>query len=284
MTRQVEPIISAATGAVGRYPHISMNAHNLWWIIGGKESPSISDAQRIGNAVMSYHDIGLLIFGFVTLLILWKLWRDLHRKQSADPAQAMFLAATLEMTAFYLFPTQMHERYIVPAIITFGALCILRPGMWWLYCVFSLSVFVSLASTLQAAYPGSLGIFGRLFPEGREETYILSALFLIIFFILLFRTKDRRFVFFSLVSALILAATVAIAVSVPYKKYRGLSDWKPVEQRQGWGTLRVNRTVDDHRLSVAGFIFRHGIGTHANSRLTYHLNRAFSDVRYRLRH
>jgi Gpi18-like mannosyltransferase len=275
-SQQVEPIISAATGAVGRYPHISMNAHNLWWIIGGKESPSISDAQRIGNAVMSYHDTGLLIFGFFTLLILWKLWRDLRRNQAADPAQAMFLAATLEMTAFYLFPTQMHERYIVPAIITFGALCILKPGTWWLYGIFSLSVFVSLASTLQAAYPGSLGIFGRLFPEGREETYILSALFLIIFFILLFRTKDWRFISFSLVSAAVLAATVAIAASVPHKKYQALSDWKPVEQHQGWGTLRMNRTVDDHRLSVAGFIFRHGIGTHANSRLTYHLNRAFS--------
>jgi Gpi18-like mannosyltransferase len=277
LTRQVEPIIAAATGAVGRYPHISMNAHNLWWIIGGKESPSISDAQRIGNAVMSYHDIGLLIFGVITLLILWKLWRDLHRKPAADPAQAIFLAATLEMTAFYLFPTQMHERYILPAIITFGALCIRKPGTWWLYGGFSLSVFVSLASTLQAAYPGSLGIFGRFFPQGREETYILSGLFLLIFFILLFWTKDRRFIFVSFLSSAIAVVVGAITVSVPVKTSQMLSDWKPVEQRQEWGTLRANRTVDNHRLSIAGFIFRHGTGTHANSRLTYHLNGAFRE-------
>lgn len=274
-TGHVESVISVATGAVGRYPNISMHAHNLWWIIGGKTSPIIPDEKRIGNALMSYHDLGLLIFGVVTLLILWKLWRSLRRSATNDPAPALFLAATLEMTAFYLFPTQMHERYIVPAIITLAAFCIWRPKIWWLYGVFSLGVFISLASTLQAVYPGNSGALGEYLPAAREETYVISVVFLVIFFIFFHLIKDRRFVFFASVSSALLAVIVTVMVSVPLAKPQLLSAWKPVKQKQDWGTLHFNRTVDDKRLSVAGFIFRHGLGTHANSRVTYHLNGAF---------
>ncbi len=39
--------------------------------------------------------------------------------------------------------------------------------------------------------------------------------------------------------------------------------------------MRRHQTVADRRLSVAGFVFRHGIGTHARSGLMYHLNGAF---------
>jgi Gpi18-like mannosyltransferase len=274
-TGNVESVISVATRAVGHYPNISMHAHNLWWIIGGKMSPVISDEKRIGNALMSYHDLGLLIFGAVTLLILWKLWRSLRSKAAGDPAPALFLAATLEMTAFYLFPTQMHERYIVPAIITLAAFCIWRPKIWWLYGVFSLGVFISLASTLQAVYPGNSGALGWYLPAGREETYVISGVFLIIFFILFSLIKDRRFVFLASVSTALLAIVVTVMFSFPLEKPQLLSAWKPVKQSQDWGTLHFNRTVDDRRLSVAGFIFRHGLGTHANSRVTYHLNGAF---------
>ena len=274
---RAESVISVAFSAVGRYPYISLNAHNLWWLVGGTSSPSISDARRIGNAVLSYHDIGMIIFIFATMLIMWRLWRDLRRTPPEDPAPALFLAATLEMMAFYLFPTQMHERYIVPAIITMAALCIWKPGAWWLYVTLSLGVFISLATTLKSAYPSGLGTFNEAFPAGRQETYVLSVIFLAIFAILFFRTKDKRFAFFSVALSGILAVLIAVYISLPLKRSQLLSEWEPIEKRQEWGELHRNRTVDDRRLSVAGFIFRHGIGTHAHSKITYHLNRAFHE-------
>jgi len=44
---------------------------------------------------------------------------------------------------------------------------------------------------------------------------------------------------------------------------------------QAWGQLQQDRSVEGNRLSVHSAIFRHGIGTHAKSRLKYHLNGAF---------
>jgi hypothetical protein len=62
---------------------------------------------------------------------------------------------------------------------------------------------------------------------------------------------------------------------LPLRASESLAEWQPIEASQGWGTLRHDRSVDGNRLSAAGFVFRCGIGTHAVSRLTYHLNGAF---------
>jgi Gpi18-like mannosyltransferase len=274
---RVDSVIYTALGTVGRYPYISLHAHNLWWLIGGKASRSVSDATRIGNAALSYHDIGMIIFVIATLLIMWRLWRDLKRSLSADLAPALFHAATLEMMAFYLFPTQMHERYIVPAIITLAALCIWKPKVWWLYCIASLGIFVSLASTLNTTYLHSVGPLAALFPPERQETYVISAILLAVFFILFFWLRDRRFTILSLAVIALSTAILAIIAFAPLKGPQLLSKWAPVESKQDWGKLYHDRTVDDHRLSVAGFIFGHGIGTHANSRIIYHLNGAFRE-------
>src|SRR5690348_12505172 len=47
----VDSVFTTAFAATRRYPFISMNAHNVWWIVGGASSINISDAMRVGNAL-----------------------------------------------------------------------------------------------------------------------------------------------------------------------------------------------------------------------------------------
>ncbi len=273
--QRVETVIQRAFEAVGRYPFISMNAHNVWWLVGRESSPRTSDAMRIGNAFLTYHTIGFAMFALASLLVLCKLWSGL-RGPRAEKEAVIAEAAALQVLAFYLFPTEMHERYIVPALVFLAVLCVWKPLAWWLYGVASAAVFFSLASTLNANYPDHVGPLGQLFPPGREDALLLSGFFIMLFGLLLLWGAHPRFLLLAPLSAAGLAVLLGGVSKAGVKSPQRLCEWEPVEERQDWGERHRDRTVDANRLSVDGFIFRHGIGTHARSRLTYHLNGAFS--------
>jgi len=274
VAQRTDSVIATMFGASGRYPFISMNAHNLWWFIGGARSINISDAMRVGNDLFTYQALGFVMFASATLLLLWRLWRDLY-VSGRQPLPSLIEAALLQLLAFYLFPTEMHERYIVPALVFLAALCIWKPRAWWLYVVCSLAVLVSLASTLSTTFPQPLGPVGWLLRADRAETFVLSTIFVAVFVALLFWTSDRRFQLLAPAAIVAVVVATAGAATLPLRSAQLLSEWEPTEQSQEWATMRRNRSVDDHRLSAFGFMFRHGIGTHAASRLTYHLNGAF---------
>ena len=277
---RMDAFVATIVGASGLYPKISMNAHNVWWLIGGTRSVDISDAMRVGNGLLTYRSLGTAMLGTATLLILWRLWRDLYRC-SRDPFLALVEASALEAWAFYLFPTEMHERYILPALVFAAAICIWRPRVGWVYGFLSGATLVSLAGTLNANYPANaqypilLDRLAALLPVDRAETAVLSGLFVSLFVLLLLWTRDRRFR--SGAPALVALAAVLVRgiAFVPLRQAAPLYEWEPIEQTQEWGTMNHNSTVEGRRLSVSGFIFRHGIGTHAASKLTYHLNGGF---------
>jgi dolichyl-phosphate-mannose-protein mannosyltransferase len=274
VAHRMDALLATMFGASGRYPYISMNAHNLWWLVEGPDAPHVSDAMRVGNGLLTYHALGAAMLGAATMLILWRLWRALYRSDR-EPLLSACEACLLEIMAFYLFPTEMHERYILSALMFLAAVCIYRPHVWWLYGVGSLATLLSLASTLNAIFPQGLWSLEGLLPADRVETVGISVLFFALFLGLLLWTPDRRFRLLAPAAVGVVASVIAGAAVVPLRHAQRLGDWEPIEASQEWGTMRHNRSVDDHRLAVFGFIFRHGIGTHAHSTLTYHLNGVF---------
>jgi hypothetical protein len=48
-----------------------------------------------------------------------------------------------------------------------------------------------------------------------------------------------------------------------------LNDLKPVSHKAAWGSLQVNRSVENKPLTVAGKVYEHGIGTHAAASAVY---------------
>jgi hypothetical protein len=108
------------TGAVGHYPLLSVCANNFWMLM-QTCTPAArqwtfpfgqnDDRPCIGD--LTARQIGLGLFAIYTLMLLYLLVRRSNTR--------MFLhTAAMTAFAFYMLPTQMHERYILPACAIFA--------------------------------------------------------------------------------------------------------------------------------------------------------------------
>ncbi|MFH1855067.1 MAG: hypothetical protein ABH810_01525 [bacterium] len=127
-----------------RYPLTSMNAFNFWWLIFGSSSFSISDT--IGQ-ILSYKTIGLSLFvAFLAPAVFY-----LYKKAKTLPEY--FLAASYIYLIFFTFPTQIHERYLYPAIALLPFAAIKNKKIFWVYIVLSVTLFLNNYAVLQSVIP-----------------------------------------------------------------------------------------------------------------------------------
>jgi len=141
--------------SAGRYPHLSMNAFNFWWLFFGEQSHTISDA--IGTLV-TYKNLGFLLFGgFLIPAVLF-----LYKKARTLPDY--FLVLAYIYIIFFNFPTQIHERYIFPALALLPIAVIRDKRLLWSYILLSITLFVNNYAILQYAYP-QFPVFNFLVPE-----------------------------------------------------------------------------------------------------------------------
>ncbi|MGI0532500.1 hypothetical protein KFD70_08965 [Bacillus pfraonensis] len=96
--------------AVGTFPTVTLNAMNIWYYIIGI-TPDVSDSIII-LPHLSLKRVGLLILA-VAVFLAW-LYVFFNRKCSTV---VLLKASTFICFAFYMLPTQMHERYSFPTLI-----------------------------------------------------------------------------------------------------------------------------------------------------------------------
>ena len=134
--------------SVGFYPILSSAAYNFWWMLFSDASTGFPDTD-IFLAGMSFRTVGFLLFGLSQVFILGTLWAQLRRKPGISRlASALFLAASLSCLGFFLFNTQMHERYLFP-LMTFGLpLLFLHQKTAPLYGLASICFFFNLVGYL----------------------------------------------------------------------------------------------------------------------------------------
>ena len=94
---------------VGYVPYATINAYNLWWFLTKPSSlhfPNtvLDTSTFIG---LSLKKIGLILLGIYTLLVIYQL---LKNKDSNN----IVLAAVSMAFAFFMLPTEIHERYLFP--------------------------------------------------------------------------------------------------------------------------------------------------------------------------
>jgi hypothetical protein len=111
-------LLLGSAGSVSKYPFLTLNAFNIWWpfarIVGGLAR----DDQ--GPFPMVY--VGFAVFAFAAILILDSWRRDRSEKRT-------IIAAALIAFAFYMFPTEIHERYLFP-FFPFAALVAAWDPRW----------------------------------------------------------------------------------------------------------------------------------------------------------
>lgn len=112
----LEMIQKAYIATTGEYPYLSMNAMNIWFDFLG--SPGNVDTS-IWFAGMSYKSVGLGLLFLATLFSIYYFWNAMENRQLAILKMATWLAFS-----FYMLPTEIHERYILMAVILSVFVCL----------------------------------------------------------------------------------------------------------------------------------------------------------------
>lgn len=110
-------IMNNIQSAVGRYPHISLNAYNFWHIV--LNSRHFWDSDTTTFLGISYKMIGLFMFCFFSFFALYPLLIRTWKQEvlGKNYLLTILLVCALIPLVFFFFNTQMHERYSHPFIV-----------------------------------------------------------------------------------------------------------------------------------------------------------------------
>lgn len=157
---------NVVTGSKGKYPFVTMGALNFWSYF-FEEPKHVLDIKGFWGR--SYHVYGLLLYnGFMLLtifpLLYWK-YRKMIKKEAIDffPVHRILLTGILVSLVFFYFNTQMHSRYVHPAMI-FGAAYALYTKKYTIYGLLSLAYFLNIEYSARIL-KGDISDFNSFFFE-----------------------------------------------------------------------------------------------------------------------
>jgi Gpi18-like mannosyltransferase len=95
------------TSFVGVAPYRSLNAYNFWWIFSGGAGWQPDTGGTLG--FLTHRQLGLAMLAGALILGLYRVHRDASR-------ESILLAALWTSFAFFMLPTEMTERYLLPVL------------------------------------------------------------------------------------------------------------------------------------------------------------------------
>ena len=152
---QMGAVMNVFTSSVGRYANVSMNAFNLWWLISKGHGSHFWDGQLIGG-LFTLRTIGfILLIAFIAMLLK-------HLFDGEMNEGSALLSCAFALFAFFMLPTEMHERYILP-VYAFLLLATAYDGRLRIsYIILSMTGFLNLAATLSWVYPKNVPFIGKM--------------------------------------------------------------------------------------------------------------------------
>lgn len=130
--------------ALGSFSNTSLNAFNFWWVIFGANSWNIRD---VTGMIISYKIIGLILFGVFSLPALYYL----YQKRTDLPENLLILSYFYLI--FFVYPTEMHERYLYYSLALMAIPAILNWKIFVIYIILTTTVFFNCYFVLQSVYP-----------------------------------------------------------------------------------------------------------------------------------
>ncbi len=281
-------VITSLTVNYDYFPYLSLNSYNIWWLVARGNGMGISD-KMLTIGIINAKTMGLILFASTYLLAVVN--------QIKKGATSFFLSLTLVVGAFFFFQTESHDRYLFPAFV-FGLFWLMgfvnerltikeRKHFWTTpifqntiigYILFTILYFLNLHTAFIANYPKN-GIQALLFLNNPSWTIPLAVLLILGFFLFLFMNK----IFYPLC---IVYCVLCISLNLPLflKQPITLTKLTPIHAEQQYGRLSTNMPVNAKaeewktwdRLSTQYFFFQLGLGTHANSKIIYHIGKRFT--------
>ncbi len=297
-THNTDRILASLTENYDYFPWMSLMAYNLWWIVAHGQGMATSDKLTV-LGLLNAKTVGLMIF---SSFYLFAVARQLWEKNISDASHRtkIFLEnLILVNAAFFLFQTQSHDRYAFPLSVFLllwapffitdekNRLSIIRlKAFAGFYAVFSLFYFYNLHTALVVNYPhnGLPILFSMTQPVFTIGTAIvLLFLFGVFLFTLLRSSFVTRYVLCG-TSLILIGGMLYLNLPLITHTPVPLTKFTPYISEQAYGTRQTDRAVQSSfggpykwtRLSVQYLFYRSGIGTHANSKHVFDINKKFS--------
>jgi hypothetical protein len=157
-----EAVARAYTGAVNYYPYRTAEAYNGWYVLDrydmrvrGIPGPVARRDDRPFLGPLTYRQLGLLAFSGFTLLVVLAVLRR------PEPVVLLW-ALAIHHYGFFMLPTQVHQRYIVPAAVFFALLAPLSRRAAWLFAGVTLTAALNQGIDLARALPVEPLVAGAL--------------------------------------------------------------------------------------------------------------------------
>jgi Gpi18-like mannosyltransferase len=283
---------------VGQYKQLSKGAFNTWSFVAPPDTtdaaPPISLARLAAAGqtqipadsswllALTWRRISLLVYALSVAVVL--------AVYSLRPGPiARYGAAALLGLAFFLFPTEMHERYAFPVLAFLALWAVSSEWKERTFFLVSAMLLLNLAFVLPP---------GQLAPQIAAVTLLLFGIVLVGLARRHASTRSRAaspasaetdvkargsqrliawFRWATLAAVVILAAgATSLAVMAarapsptPAPNTIYLSDLHAESVHQSWHSLALDRAVAGGPLQLGGTVYLRGLGTHAPSRIEY---------------
>lgn len=294
-TKNADRILASLTENYDYFPWMSLMSYNLWWIVTGAKGMITSDKLTV-LGMLNAKTVGLLLFS--SFYLFASLRQFIEKKQ---PIQTLFESLILVNAAFFLFQTQSHDRYAFPLSVF---LLLWAPfyltqiqesikkqqqksflflGFYGLFTIF---YFYNLHTALVVNYPNN----GIPFLSSLTQpfftiatAYVLLGLFGIFLYTLL-RSSQLTVNCLLLTVGIFISGLLYLNKPLFTKQPVSLSSFTPYISEQAYGTRQTNKGVQSSfgntykwiRLSVQYLFYDKGIGTHANSKHVFDIDKKFT--------
>jgi Gpi18-like mannosyltransferase len=114
-------VLKNTSELIGYFPVTSQGAFNIWHLLLDKDPITVPDHNVFLG--MTYRTWGLLLFFLFSAFFLLPVFRVLARSGQQSGIHSIgifFLSCSLTALFFFYFNTEMHERYVHPAILFAG--------------------------------------------------------------------------------------------------------------------------------------------------------------------
>ncbi|MBI3955363.1 hypothetical protein HY338_02880, partial [Candidatus Gottesmanbacteria bacterium] len=262
------------------FPWLSLNAHNLWWIVSNAKGLNVIDKITV-LGMTNAKTVGLIIFSsfyFLSCLLLYL----------KTNARNFFLSLIIGILAFFLFTTESHERYSYPLVVL---MLFLYPFLnleygkfmmrfinlksylenlfrsanyfWILYILASILIFFNIHFGLIYNYPQNG--WGLLSNITTPQLTIASAyLHILLFFALLPYVFSQISPFILIIPFMLTSIGLTLTnSSLLLRQKVSLTSFKPIIASQDFSILQVNKSVNSfsgwkswNRLSNNYFYYR----------------------------
>lgn len=148
----LKDVFNIYTTSVGFYDSVSSAAYNFWWSMYGDAAGNMHDTEILFG-IGSYQKIGLNLWFLSCLYGIILFWRFLKPSpKTRETLPVIFFAAAFSIYGFFLWNTQMHERYDFALLPLGFVVAFLNAKSARLYILISAFVYLNFLGWLHAGW------------------------------------------------------------------------------------------------------------------------------------